>query len=60
MPVWFQENTIRGLMKNHNRTSMLFAMGNLLRAAQLAGMVYEVVNKSAGQRCFLHGVEDYG
>lgn len=39
---------------------MLFAMGNLLRVAQLAGMVYEVVNKSAGQRCFLHGVEDYG
>ncbi|MFJ5855854.1 IS5 family transposase [Enterobacter cancerogenus] len=34
----FRKTRLRGLMKNHNRLSMLFAMGNLLRAAQLAGM----------------------
>ncbi|EPL4466671.1 IS5 family transposase [Proteus mirabilis] len=35
----FRKTRLRGLMKNHNRLSMLFAMGNLLRAAQLAGFV---------------------
>lgn len=34
----FRKTRLRGLMKNHNRLSMLFAMGNLLRAAQLAGI----------------------
>ena len=34
----FRKTRLRGLAKNHNRLSMLFAMGNLFRAAQLAGM----------------------
>lgn len=34
----FRKTRLRGLLKNHNRLSMLFAMGNLLRAAQLAGI----------------------
>lgn len=32
----FRKTRLRGLMKNHNRLLMLFAMGNLVRAAQLA------------------------
>lgn len=34
----FRKTRLRGLKKNHNRLSMLFAMGNLVRAAQLAGI----------------------
>ncbi|HHX7659077.1 TPA: IS5-like element ISKpn13 family transposase, partial [Klebsiella pneumoniae] len=34
----FSKTRLRGLMKNHNRLSMLFAMCNLVRAGQLAGM----------------------
>jgi IS5 family transposase len=34
----FRKTRLRGLRKNHNRLSMLFAMGNLVRAAQLAGI----------------------
>ncbi|EPJ0731106.1 IS5 family transposase [Morganella morganii] len=34
----FSKTRLRGLLKNHNRLSMLFAMGNLLRASQLAGI----------------------
>lgn len=34
----FRKTRLRGLMKNHNRLSMLFAMSNLLRAGQLAGI----------------------
>ncbi|HHN8404277.1 TPA: IS5 family transposase [Morganella morganii] len=34
----FRKTRLRGLLKNYNRLSMLFAMGNLLRASQLAGI----------------------
>lgn len=34
----FSKTRLRGLLKNHNRLSVLFAMSNLLRASQLAGI----------------------
>lgn len=34
----FRKTRLRGLLKNYNRLSVLFVMGNLLRASQLAGI----------------------